>query len=137
MFLLLFEKLLLALSSILKRLTVAFFLKKVIPAGPVPFSELRTCRTKVWPGPFSELRTCQGSEFGERNGPFSELRTWFGKVRPGPNSEPARVRSSEKGMGLSPNSEPRFGPVLSLNSEPAKLGWTRFLLRTPNPPNQG
>ena len=52
-----------------------------------PFSELRTCRTRVGPGSFSKLRTCQSSEFGERNGPFSELRTCRTRVIPGPFSE--------------------------------------------------
>ena len=70
-------------------------------------------------------------EFRERNRSFSELRTCRTRVRP------------------SPFSEPRFGPVLFPNSEPARVrrkelaflrtsnlpnqGWSRSFFRTPNP----
>ena len=83
----------------------------------------------------SELRTCRTRV---RPGSFSELRpckgSEFGKgthSEPGfgpvltPNSEPARVRSSQKGTGF------------SRNSKPAEPGLYPFFLRTPNLPSQG
>ena len=86
------------------------------------FSELRTCRTSVPPGPFSKLRTCQTMVWPC---PFSELRT---------------CQSSEKGTGLSLNSEPAepgFGPVLTTNSQPARVRRKELaFLRTLNPSNQ-
>ena len=75
---------------------------------------------------------------------FSFLRSSEKGTSLSPNSGPA-----EQGFNLflSPNSEPGFGPVLSLNSEPARVqssekrtglspnqGSARFLLQTPNLP---
>ena len=80
-----------------------------------PFSELRTCRTRVQPGPFSDFQTCRPESFLRTPNLSNQrsARSFLPELR--------TCQSLEKGTGVSPNLP--------------NQGYTQSFLRTPNQGN--